>query len=129
MFALLATSMAGTMKVKRGLLPSHGLPAAGFGAEHSFGPALGHSSYAAPLAPAAYAAPLAAAPAPLAQVQNTQSVERINIPQPYPVEKTIVKTIGIDRPVPVPQPYTVVKHVPQPYPVERQVPQVSAHLY
>lgn len=65
--------------------------------------------------------------APAITHQHTHSVERVAVPQPYPVERTIVKTVGVDRPIPQPYPVPVVKHVPQPYPVERAVPQVSIH--
>ncbi|XP_055297036.1 cuticle protein 16.5-like [Sitodiplosis mosellana] len=111
MFALVATSMAAgsAKKEKRGVF---GLGYGGFGGS-SFG-----SAYSAPLATS-----YAAAPAIATTHQHTHSVERINVPQPYPVERTIVKTVGVDRPVPQPYPVPVVKHVPQPYPVERQVPQ------
>lgn len=92
MFALVATSMAGpAKKEKRGLLPSAGFAGAGLaGAGYAAGPAFAIPSYAAPLAAAL----------PATQIQNTQSVERVNVPVPYPVERTIVKTVGVDRPVP-----------------------------
>lgn len=93
MFALVATSMAGpAKKEKRGLLSGAEFAGAGFaGAGYAAGP-----SFAIP----SYAAPLAAPALPATQIQNTQSVERVNVPAPYPVERTIVKTVGVDRPVP-----------------------------
>lgn len=125
MFALVATSMAGELKKqdKRGLLPANELQAPAPAPFVPSQPLSGPYKYEAPSAsaaapaPAAYAvpaplpqAPLAQAPlaqAPLqlqqavqTQVQNTQSVERFNVPLPYPVERTVVKTIGVDRPIP-----------------------------
>lgn len=118
MFALVATSMAGDLKEKRGLLPSNELQAPAQAPfvpsqplRNSYGTQLSAaapSSYAVPAPVPAHAQALPAQPLPQAlpaqalqtQVQNTQSVERINVPQPYPVQKTIVKTIGFDRPIP-----------------------------
>lgn len=53
------------------------------------------STYAAPALATSYAAPAIAT-----QHHHTHSVERVNVPVPYPVERTVVKTVGVDRPVP-----------------------------
>ena len=118
MFALVATSMAGELKKqdKRGLLPANELqapaPAPFVPSQPLSGPYKYEAPSAAAPAQATYAvpaplpqAPLAQAPLPLqqavqTQVQKTQSVERFNVPVPYPVERTVVRTIGVDRPVP-----------------------------
>lgn len=97
MFALVATSMAGpAKKEKRGLLPGAAFAGAGYAGAGYAGAGLAGAGYAAgpSFAIPSYAAPLAA------QIQNTHSVERVNVPLPYPVERTIVKTVGVDRPVP-----------------------------
>lgn len=99
--------MAGeTKKEKRGLLglgnasflSAGALPLAASAPLLSAGPAplLG----AAPLAYAA--APLAAAPLAAAPIlkQHTHTVERVNVPVPYPVDRTVVKHVPVDRPVP-----------------------------
>lgn len=103
MFALVATSMAGEFKNqnKRGLIQT-----ATNQAPASFAPSQPlAASYGTPLSiPAAvHAVPAPLPPLPQTlpiQVQNTNSVERINVPQPYPVERTIVKAVGVDRPIP-----------------------------
>lgn len=117
MCALIATSMAGVAKKeKRGLL---GLGDAAFNggfAHHEFA----HGLSAAPLIQAHHA--------PLFAAEHTHSVQRVNVPVPYPVERINEQIIPVDRPVPQPYPVHVIKHVPEPvhiekpYPVEVKVP-------
>lgn len=85
-------------------------------------PAFAHSVPLAHAAPAfAQTAPAFAHSAPWVQaapalpVHHSHSVERVAQPYPVPVDRTIIKTVAIDRPIP--QPYPVFKHVAQPYPV------------
>lgn len=77
MLALVATSMAGeSKKEKRGLL------------------GLGDASFYS--APAVYNA----APVVTKVSQHTHTVERVNVPVPYAVDRTIIKHVPVDRPVP-----------------------------
>lgn len=104
MFALVATSMAGqAKKEKRGLLGLANPGLVGYSAYSAPAP-LAYSSglaVAAPLSVAAYSAPAIAPVAVAQQVhQHTHTVEKVNVPVPYPVERTIVKHVAIDRPVP-----------------------------
>ena len=82
------------------------------------------TAYAAPVATFA-AAPVVAQTVGINHHTHTHSVERVNVPVPYTVDRTVVQTVPVDRPVPQPYPVTIIKNVPQPYTVDRPVPQVN----
>lgn len=119
MFALLATGLAKDDKRDKRHLVT------GFSGYSGLG-----TAYAAPVATIAAAPVATIAAAPVAQTvavnhhTHTHSVERVNVPVPYTVDRTVVQTVPVDRPVPQPYPVTVIKNVPQPYTVDRPVPQV-----
>lgn len=111
MCALVATSMAGVAKNEKRSLLELG------NAGHNFA----HEFPAAPLVEAHHA--------PVFAAHHTHSVQRVNVPVPYAVEKIIEKIVEVDRPIPQPYPVEVVKHVPEPVHIDRPIPQVNNILY